>query len=162
MNRNQVTAAATAAQSNGHRLSGVEGGCVACQHPIHKHLDKHGAWVGCPEADPDTTFILVPVRTVRSTAQVARPATTTAAPVRTVRSQVGVARPRFRYVCVDRRARPVLSEVRAKVYDTLRKHPEGLLSRDLIKRTKLVHGSIQQTLNWLRTKKYVRAEAVKS
>lgn len=175
--RNIASTAAevTRVHSIGH---GEEGGCVACQKPIHAHVDTRGTWVGCPEADEDTTFILVPVRTLRSTA----PATVSAAPsrsisarvtlpqrrttdgpkapIRTLRSASPIARPRYRYYATERRVRPVLSDVRAKVYDTLRAHPDGMLSRELIKKTKLVHGSIQQTLNWLRSAKMVRAAAI--
>lgn len=179
---------------------GEEGGCIACDHPIHAHVDSTGQWVGCPNADQDTTFFLVPVRTLHSAAPVterrstndrrtvahdgngtshvspplrrliARPVTepTPAAtrrredttPVRTLRARV--TRPRFVYHCADRRVRPALTPVRGKVYDALRATPKGLVYSQLRKKTKLVHGSVQQTLNWLRNHKYVVAEVPKS
>lgn len=169
---------------------GDEGGCVACQHPIRAHFDN-GAWIGCPDVDEDTTFILVPVKTLRTSAPVVerrqaerranghdgngnghphplrrligRPEDSTtpaAAPIRTLRAQV--TRPRFVYHCADRRVRPALTPVRGKVYDALKASPKGLVYSDLRKKTKLVHGSVQQTLNWLRNHKYVVAEVPKS
>lgn len=193
MPQRNVTSSALEASRVTSKGHGEEGGCVACQNPIHAHLDTSGAWVGCPEADDDTTFILVPVRTIRSNqpeivnaapvrsigAKVVAPqhpfrratdagtngtgkkhAAKLKTPVRTLRSATPIARPRYRYYVVDRRVRPVLSDVRGKVYDTLRAQPDGMLSRELIKKTKLVHGSVQQTLNWLRSAKMVRAAAI--
>lgn len=175
---------------------GEEGGCIACEHPIRAHFGPKGQWVGCPNADQDTTFILVPVRTLQSPTPVVerrqgierrnghdgngngnhllrrmvqpssepnpgrRQEDPAPAPIRTLRAHV--TRPRFVYHCADRRTRPALTPVRGKVYDALKASPKGLVYSDIRKKTKLVHGSVQQTLNWLRNHKYVVAEVPKS
>jgi hypothetical protein len=162
-------------QHGGYRRSGDEGGCVACQKPVSDHLDKHGAWLGCPRGDAHTTFILVPVRTLRSRGPVMEPepahplrrvtdakpngheAQASGVPIRTIRSTKPVLKSRYRYKVADRRLRPELSPTRTKVYETLLAHPEGLVSRQLMTKARLVHGSVQQTLNWLREHKLVDA-----
>lgn len=141
---------------------GDEGGCVACRKPISSHVDKHGTWLGCPEGSEDTTFILVPVKSIRSNGQVVTRQAAPAAPQRTITSpRPVVSRPRFRYQVVDRRRTyPELSARRAQVYNALLKSPNGLVYKDLKTRTHLVHGTIQQTLNWLRNAKLVKAAEV--
>lgn len=153
-------------------VGGEEGGCVACNKVLSAHFDKRGNWLGCARADEHTTFILVPVKTVRSTMPVVTtprrrstdtqdtPVQAAQVPVKTIRSAEPVIRPRYVYAVKDRRVRPELSPIRARVYDALRAAPSGLVSAELKFRTKLVHGSIQQTLNWLRAKKLVVANAI--
>lgn len=71
---------------------------------------------------------------------------------------------RLRYAVADKRLTPAraetfgMSKTRLKVYRVIYKHKTGLLARDLMKQTGLPHGSIQQTLNWLRGHKLVAAK----
>lgn len=77
-----------------------------------------------------------------------------------------VDRARLKYLVADKRLTPQraetfgMSRTRLKVYKVIYKHKTGLLARDLMKQTGLPHGSIQQTLNWLRGHKLVAAKAV--
>lgn len=68
---------------------------------------------------------------------------------------------RLRYAVADKRLTPAraktfgMSTTRLKVYKSIYKCKTGCLARDLMVQTKLPHGSIQQTLNWLRNQKLV-------
>ena len=65
-------------------------------------------------------------------------------------------RPRFRYYAADRRKNPdVLSPTRRKIYTVItRAHKSGVVAQDLLKRG-FPHGTIQQTLHWLRQEGWV-------
>lgn len=68
-------------------------------------------------------------------------------------------RPRFRYFAVDRRKHPKdLSDARAKVYRYVEKSGgKGIIARELVAKG-IPHGTVQQTLNWLRHNELVRSE----
>lgn len=67
------------------------------------------------------------------------------------------ARPTFLYTVKDRRLslesakRYGLSPTRLKVLQAVYKAKKGLKAADIMARCKLPHGSVQQTLHWLRT-----------
>lgn len=71
---------------------------------------------------------------------------------------VAMGRAPFRYKVLDRRRHPNLTPSRAKVYNVVAKYPDGLLARDIIKKARVSHGTVQQTLNWLRSHKLVKGE----
>lgn len=130
---------------------GTEGVCLACQSPISSHVDKKGKWIGCKGCNDDEThFLLVPVPPREP------------APNGTKPTPIEIDRARFRYIPTDARRKPALSATRASVYESIRasKNPLGLLARDILAETKLTHGSVQQTLNWLRGQKLIKAVKV--
>lgn len=73
-------------------------------------------------------------------------------------------RPKFRYSAKDKRMTPEsaakygLSPTRLKVYKTIYGAKTGLLAKDIMAKCKLPHGSVQQTLNWLRNHRFVAHE----
>lgn len=73
-------------------------------------------------------------------------------------------RPRFRYTAADRRRTPEnaafygLSPTRQKVYKAVWGAKRGLLAKDIMQKCKLPHGSVQQTLHWLREHKMIEHE----
>lgn len=86
------------------------------------------------------------------------------ATVHAAEARANIDRARLKYAVADRRLTPEraktygMSDTRLKVYRTLYGAKQGLLARDLMAKTKLPHGSIQQTLNWLRGHKLVNGE----
>lgn len=159
--------------------SGDLGGCVACGHTVVSHFGADGRWVGCLKGEADTVFILVPAK--RGAATTSSPRTesrgkaggakrtnghgTANETPQTVTSTPGMAQPRFRYISTLHHRAKVeklnLSPVRTKVLETIHDaSPAGVLSRDIITRAKLPHGSVQQTLHWLRAHKLVKARKV--
>ena len=68
-------------------------------------------------------------------------------------------RPRFRYYAVDRRKNPdVLSPTRARIYKAVANAAaRGVIEADLLKKG-FVHGTIQQTMHWLRENGWVKTE----
>lgn len=143
----------------------VKNGAAAKDGPATVKLDGNGMWFGYIEGAPGETFILLRAQTLRTAQPLRRAADTrqpqsqpARGPVQSVRSKGAVIRPRFRYSVADRRKHPELSATREKVYRALLAAPQGLVYRDLKARTKLVHGSVQQTLNWLRNAGLVAAE----
>lgn len=72
-----------------------------------------------------------------------------------------VEREQYRYSARDRRMTPEqaekygMSATRLKVFRAIYKSKSGLLARDIMKQCKLPHGSVQQTLNWLRNHRFV-------
>lgn len=139
--------------------------CTACGNPTDAHFNN-GRMVGCAQAHPMRRATDVLHRTV----QVARDRSNDAAPQRRETAPrtsplAGVAQPRFRYTSALHHrtniAKLDLSPTRAKVLQTIHDSGKaGLLSRDIIKKAGLPHGSVQQTLNWLRNHKQVRARKV--
>lgn len=153
--------------------SGDLGGCVACGRTVASHFSD-GRWVGCLKGDPTTVFILVPAAranaetvTRRTTAEQRAhshgtgTATAHDLATSTHTQDRGFVRARY-HSTLHHRAKPEklhLTPVRTKVLRAVHEHSkEGLLARDIIKRTKLPHGSVQQTLNWLRHHNLVTAE----
>lgn len=84
----------------------------------------------------------------------------------TTQARTNIERARLRYTVADKRLTPKRAEVfgmsktRLKVYKALYSHKKGLLARDVMEQAKLPHGSVQQTLNWLRSHKLVAAETL--
>lgn len=76
-------------------------------------------------------------------------------------------RPKFCYHAKDKRMTPEnaakygLSTTRLKVYKAIYSgSKKGLLAKDIMKRCNLPHGSVQQTLNWLRNHRLVSHEVL--
>ncbi len=75
----------------------------------------------------------------------------------------------LKYYPADRRVKPEslekfgMSPTRLKVYKVIyRNAKRGLLARDIMTKTELPHGSVQQTLHWLREHKMVKGEVLTS
>lgn len=67
-------------------------------------------------------------------------------------------RPRFRYYAADRRKSPnVLSDTRRRIYAHVARSDNGVIEADLLKKG-FTHGTIQQTMHWLRENNWVRYE----
>lgn len=71
-------------------------------------------------------------------------------------------RPRFVYRVTDKAMTPekverFFSEQRLKVYEEVYLSRTGILAKELITKTKLPHGTVQQILSWLRSRKFVEA-----
>jgi len=74
-----------------------------------------------------------------------------------------VDRPKFTYRAVDRtltlpQAQKYLSEQRYLVYQAVYGAPKGIQTKDLIERTGLPNGTVQQVLHWLKKQKMVTGE----
>jgi DNA-binding transcriptional ArsR family regulator len=157
--------------------AGELGGCVGCGKTVSSHF-QDGKWLGCPAGDPATVYILVPAakgfdkamagtreqRGVFAATKAPAIAHEKAAAVEPVKPVGVISRGfrRARYVSGLRAnanlAKLPLSETRRKVLRTVHQAGErGLLARQIGKRAKLPHGSVQQTLNWLRSQKLVVA-----
>lgn len=151
---------------------GELGGCVACGHTVRSHFGPDGAWIGCLKGTGNTVFVLVAVRkdTGKATPREHSDANgsraiaheTATAPV----SETDTSRPRrLRYTSTVDGRRNIdklpLSPTRRKVLKAVhRVGKDGILAKQVLARTKLPHGSVQQTLNWLRNHKFVHAEPV--
>lgn len=150
--------------------AGALGGCVACGHTVASHF-QDGRFVGCLKGTVDTVFILVPA-TVKKAGKAADLRGSTVAPVAAQSNELAVASPepavvargfvRARYVStLHHLAKPEklgLSPTRTKVLKAIHETGKaGILARGIRKRTKLPHGSVQQTLNWLRAHQQVVA-----
>lgn len=157
---------------------GELGGCVACGHTVLSHF-KEGRWLGCFKGEEDTVYILVPapkkgeVRTTSRKAAVQPQATAQehangnghaaeAAPA-TEPVVAGRGFKRARYTsALHHKANPnklELSPTRLKVLRTIHKTGKsGLVAKQIMTKARLPHGSVQQTLNWLRAHDLVRAQ----
>lgn len=149
-------------------------GCVCCQHSVASHFGPDGKWVGCYGAEADTVFVLVPAtmlvkqgKAPRADASKRRQANGSGvANLSTTALDTRVQSREFRraryFTALHHKANPEkleLSEARLKVLKAVHSAGrEGVLSKAVMKRTKLPHGSIQQTLNWLRAHEYVKAQ----
>lgn len=156
---------------------GKEGGCVCCQHKIAAHFNSQGQWIGCTGAEADTVLILVPANMLAGSVParrakqshsdgIAHDMAVTGATAATPAEggQTRGAR-RYRYFTkLHHKSDPAkleLSETRLKVLKAV--HAEGktgTLAKQVMKKTKLPHGSIQQTLNWLRAQGHIDARPV--
>jgi hypothetical protein len=71
-------------------------------------------------------------------------------------------RPKFIYSIEDRKLDPAtakrygFSEQRLKVYQAIYDSPKGIQAADVLTKTGLPHGTVQQILHWLRTRKLVK------
>ncbi len=145
---------------------------MACKHSVASHFTKQGKWAGCSAVPPGTMFALVPLpakrasiqRAPRSVTNVATAAVDalddlaglpdvdpTEAPPRPVRTAY-----RVRYFVadgVDPDTAPLGDDFSRMRFKTLAavhvKGPDGTLSRDILKRTRLKHGQAQRALSWL-------------
>lgn len=83
---------------------------------------------------------------------------TTPAPPRSI------LRPKHRYRIVDRHRTPTeakrygFSEPRLKVYQAIWDAPGGILAKDIMDKTGIAHGSVQQILHWLKSRKFISGE----
>lgn len=118
------------------------GSCVACHQPVHAHFDGAGGWIGCPAATEDAVFVLVPVSETGTHLAVPRLP-------HTRRFRVA------RYYATLPRGKQIddlaLSDQRKRalrpVMDAGKK---GTRANDVIVKSGLPHGSVQQALAWLR------------
>lgn len=166
---------------------GLAGGCVACRHTVASHF-KAGTngtveFVGCLKGEADTVYILVPASAPR-VRQTAIP-TSLVLPQSDVANDTGVPleptepsrQPRIGrravyFSTLHHKAKPEnvkhedapLSETRLKVLKAVHEagRSTGIRSKDILKKTKLPHGSVQQTLHWLRMQGFVNAKAIES
>lgn len=75
-------------------------------------------------------------------------------------------RPKFCYHAKDKRMTPDtagrygLSPTRLRVYRAIYGAKKGLLAKDIMTKLKMPHGSVQQTLNWLRNQRLVSHEII--
>ncbi len=73
-------------------------------------------------------------------------------------------RPKFVYTVIDRKLTPEqagrygFSEQRLKVYSAIYAEKEGIQSKELLTKTELPHGTVQQILHWLRDHKLISGE----
>jgi hypothetical protein len=127
---------------------GEDGGCIACNQAVATHFDTQGRWLGCSEADADTAFVLVPVRTRNAAAT---PPPSDQAPPRQRAFR------RARYFLTE--AEPAqLTAQRRKVYTALVKSGDaGATAAELGAATGLDHGQVQGIVGWLRERGYVVA-----
>lgn len=85
-----------------------------------------------------------------------------------VENKAALDRARMFYRPADKRLTPEkakaygMSATRLKVYRTVYMHANKgqVLARDVMTKTKLPHGSVQQTLNWLRSQRLVKGESL--
>lgn len=170
---------------------GELGGCVACGRTAASHF-ADGRWTGCLRGQDNDAFILVPARIglahIQQTAAPRRERRVRVGGDRpAVANEVGLAEAlgagmnpspaamfaqhrafrRARYHSKLHHAKSVekmdLTPTRAKVLAAIHASGKtGVLAKQVMKRTKLPHGSIQQTLHWLRQHDMVEAVAVKT
>jgi hypothetical protein len=75
-----------------------------------------------------------------------------------------ILRPKFIYRVKDRKLTPEqakkfgFSAPRLAVYQAIWDAPKGITSKELMARTGLVHGAVQQILHWLRKQNMVKGE----
>lgn len=156
---------------------GQLGGCVACGHTVASHfhlMESTLRFLGCPEGKAETVFVLVPVEMLLKQGRQAVGGVTVKD--RAVSHDVGTRqvvsssdtamfargfrRARYRSALHHKaKAEKLnLSEMRQKVLNAIHAAGKGgLKSSEIMKHTKLPHGSVQQTLHWLRQRRYVIA-----
>jgi hypothetical protein len=139
--------------------SGLPGGCTACGQSIESHFDGN-RWRGCIAGQSTTVYILVAMQGGTDDDEHAEPRSR--AP-RSVVASVARGAARFRYFSTLHHRTKVeglnLSAVREKVLIAIQASGKrGVIARDLRRQTRLPHGSVQQTLNWLREHKLVEAK----
>jgi hypothetical protein len=183
---NAVLAAVAMAGAEASPLipQGQAGGCVACQQPLLSHFatDDSGRvrFVGCLKGTADTVYILVAAKVgkngkrgpalhakgVANDLQIVTPTSGTVGVERTERTEPRkqgrfARRAVYRPTKVNARVNPEkleLSDTRKKVFKVVqRAGRKGIRSKQILTRTKLPHGSVQQTLNWLRAHNLVEA-----
>lgn len=156
---------------------GQVGPCQRCGLSVLSHFDKLGAFIGCTQPVPDGyVFVLValplnmPVgRSVReekrraTPARVAKPADRVNGKVVKTATPPGRAKRRFnkaRYFLAvpagTQLGALTSSESRLKILKAFRSAGEaGLASREIIEKTGLPHGAVQDALSWMRNHTYV-------
>jgi hypothetical protein len=158
---------------------GMVGGCTACGHTVASHF-KAGTngtveFVGCLKGEADTVYILIPAARAgkgKNGVPVVVPQSDIAndAGLQEPARQARIGRRAVYFSTLHHKAKPEnvkhedapLSETRLKVLKAVHdagKHT-GVRSKDILKKTKLPHGSVQQTLHWLRAHGFVDARAV--
>ena len=136
---------------------GVLAGCVACGHTAASHF-RNGSWTGCVEAEEGTVFVLVPVSQDRVKALPGQQTNGHHAEPQTRGFRRAVYRSTLHHKAKPSKVEGI-SETRLRVLAAIHKAGKsGLLAKQIIKATRLPHGSVQQTLNWLRAQSLVRAE----
>jgi hypothetical protein len=168
--------------AEGERRGGA-GVCQACGGYIIDHFDPvlPRVFIGCPAATDNTVFSLVPIEAtmpVDRPEQLERTGRRRATPRKGVQAvapdaagdaqggptpkrKFQVAR-HFLTRAARRRAKDIAKPgtAKEKVVQTLLKAPDGALARDIIEKTGLPHGSVQQALGWLRDHDYVDSRAI--
>jgi hypothetical protein len=146
---------------------GELGGCVACGHTVASHFTE-GRFVGCLKGTRDTVFVLMPItrREVKGkqggktngaiTSHDRGPSVrevNAAKPTEPAIVARGFVRARY-FSTLHHKANPEklpLSETRLKVLKALQASGKrGLRAKQIMRKAGLPHGSVQQTLNWLR------------
>lgn len=169
MNQAAVAAAVRLAGEIQMVPSGVIGGCTACGGPAVDHFG-HGGWIGCPKGSPSTVFVLAAIVVgggVNENGNGGGVAVlgegAAATPVKEKRLR-GFFRARYT-TKLHHSAKPELLHIdhltptRMRALKVIHDAGKaGLLARDIVKRSKLPHGSVQQTLHWLREQQLVNAE----
>lgn len=154
---------------------GELGGCIACGHTVLSHF-KDGRFVGCLKASANTVFVLVPVDRKETRGKVGATPAPAVSHERTTSAKTGgtssnngtepaiVARGfvRARYFTKVHHKSNLeklpLSPTRLKALKAVHEAGKaGLRAKDIMKRAKLPHGSVQQTMNWLRAHQLVEA-----
>jgi hypothetical protein len=133
---------------------GKLGLCGACREPVAAHWDDAGRFLGCTEAGEQTVFVLWPVKWAAGEI-----------PARfQPREVVKPAREfvRARYIATLPEGTDLetldLSDHRKRVLRVIHKTGiEGIVARDIIRESKLPHGSVQQALSWLRERQLITA-----
>jgi hypothetical protein len=134
---------------------GKLGLCGACREPVASHWDDAGRFLGCAAAGENTVFVLWPVKW--HTSEIApqyRPREEEE--VKPAREFV---RARYASTLPDGTDLDALdlSDHRRKVLKVIHAAPAGIIARDIIKESKLPHGSVQQALSWLRERQLITA-----
>jgi hypothetical protein len=150
---------------------GKLGGCVACQQAIAAHFQA-GRWIGCPEGEESTVFLLVPASMLVKGKALESKHTTVKADAATVNETATAVEEseqtrgfkRARYFSTLRANASIdtlpLSDTRKKVLRIIHKTgKQGIRAKAIMSRGKLPHGTVQQTLNWLRTQAKPLVEA---
>lgn len=167
--------------AEGERRGGA-GMCAACGGYIIDHFDPvlPRVFIGCPAATDNTVFQMVPLEGTMPAdrpAQLEREGRRRATPRKGVRAVApdgnsdGQSHAPKRKFQVARHflTRAALRKIhkiakpgtaKEKVVQTLLKAPDGALARDIIEKTGLPHGSVQQALGWLRDHDYVDSRAI--
>jgi hypothetical protein len=81
-----------------------------------------------------------------------------------VKKPTSILRPRFIYKVTNRKLTPEQAQLfgfspqRLLVFRTIFDAPKGLQAKDVMEKTGLPHGTVQQILHWLRKRKLVIGE----
>lgn len=143
---------------------GQIGGCVACGHTAASHF-ANGRWVGCINGSDDTVFILIPVHH-DDRRQGGAPSSGLGLDLglRTKRQRFArraIYRSKIHHLAKLDKLR--LSDARMRVLQAIHESGKGgIQARDIGARTKLPHGTVQQTLRWLRDQGHVEAAPLSS